>query len=509
MSILDYVRRGAIYYGNRPSVMFEDQQLTFEEVYVNGNRIANALQQLGIKKGDKVAFLLTNSLESMEISFGQLFAGIARVPLNVRLSINELQHMINETEAKALLFTEEFVNHAVQLKALCPTVEIFAQMNGTPEHDWIINMSEAIAAASSEEPSMDLDPSDILSIQYTSGTSGVLKAVVHTEEAYRAIINNILVSLDIVETDTMLHAAPLTHASGTFLIPHWISGATNHILSGFEPTQYLSTIHESKPTRITIVPTMLAMLLAQKDITQYSFDSIRDIIYGTSPMPKELLQRGIDLWGPKFIQFYGSTEAPVFVTKLTKEDHIIDQEEDSKRLLSCGRPVSTAAVKIVDEQGEEVSTGNIGEITIKADHTMSSYWKAPELTEETIKDGWIYSGNLGYFDHEGYLYLVDRKSDMIISGGFNIYPREVEEIIYQHPSVLEVGVVGVPHEKWVETVKAFVVLREGESVTEQEIIDFCQDRIASYKKPTQVEFIDELPKTSVGKVVRRLLREAK
>lgn len=224
-------------------------------------------------------------------------------------------------------------------------------------------------------------------------------------------------------------------------------------------------------------------------------------------MPREALRKGLDLWGPKFVQYYGQTEAPLILSILDKKDHIGDGPEVEKRLLSCGRPVSTTSIKIVDENNQEVPAGEIGEIAVKTSQMMVGYWKAPKLTKETIVDGWIHTRDMGYLDEDGYLYLVDRKSDMIISGGFNVYPREVEEVLYQHPAVLEAAVVGVPDEKWVETVKAFVVLKKNHTATEEEIIEFCKERLASYKKPTSVEFIDELPKSPVGKVVRRVLRE--
>lgn len=507
MNAVELIKRGAIYFPNHTGVIYEGKKLTFEQVYRNSNRLANALLKLGLKKGDRVAFLLANSLQSVEIDFALLLTGLVRVPLNTRLSEKEHRHMIQETGAKALLFTEEFSERAVQLKESCENLHYFCQMNGTPKASWIINMTESVQSESDDEPNVKVEDSDIATIQYTSGTTGVLKAAVHTHEVWAAICNNILTSLDIRENDVMLHAAPLTHASGTLVLPHWIRGAANSILPGFEPKQYLEVIHHEKPTILNLVPTMIVMLLSQPDVEKYSFESVRNIIYGASPMPREALRKGLDLWGPKFVQYYGQTEAPLILSILDKKDHIGDGPEVEKRLLSCGRPVSTTSIKIVDENNQEVPAGEIGEIAVKTSQMMVGYWKAPKLTKETIVDGWIHTRDMGYLDEDGYLYLVDRKSDMIISGGFNVYPREVEEVLYQHPAVLEAAVVGVPDEKWVETVKAFVVLKKNHTATEEEIIEFCKERLASYKKPTSVEFIDELPKSPVGKVVRRVLRE--
>jgi acyl-CoA synthetase (AMP-forming)/AMP-acid ligase II len=507
MKAVELIKRGANYFPNHTGVIYEGETLTFADVFQNSCRLANALLQLGLKKGDRVAFLLANSLKSVEIDFALLLTGLVRVPLNTRLSENEHRHMIQETEAKALLFTEEFRERAGHLQQHCASLRHLCQMNGTEKEAGIVNMAEYVQTVYSDEPPVLVDESDLATIQYTSGTTGVLKAAVHTQETWAAICNNILISLDIQEGDIMLHAAPLTHASGTLVLPHWIRGGANSILPGFQPDQYLRVVDEEKPTTLNLVPTMIVMLLSQPDVDCYSFESVRNIIYGASPMPRETLRRGLALWGPKFVQYYGQTEAPLILSILNKNDHLGSDPETENRLLSCGRPVPTTSVKIVDEDGNEVTIGKIGEIVVKSSQGMTGYWKAPELTKETIKDGWIHTRDMGYVDEKGYLYLVDRKSDMIITGGFNVYPREVEEVLYQHPAVMEAAVVGVPDEKWVETVKAFVVLKPEQTATEEEIIQFCKERLASYKKPSSVEFIDTLPKSAVGKVVRRLLRE--
>lgn len=507
MNAVELIKRGATYFPNHTGVIYEGERLTFEQVYRNSNRLANTLLKMGLKKGDRIAFLLANSLQSVEIDFALLLTGLVRVPLNTRLSANEHRHMIHDTESVALLFTEEFKERAKELKETCPSIQHFCQMNGEATEDWVVQMEEAVKGMTDDEPNVLVEASDLATIQYTSGTTGTLKAAVHTQGVWAAIANNILTSLDVRENDVMLHAAPLTHASGTLVLPHWISGAANAILPGFDPQQYLETIDEGEATTLNLVPTMIGMLLSQSNVEQYSFESVRNIIYGASPMPREVLRRGLDLWGPKFIQYYGQTEAPLILSILSKDDHLGEDEETAERLLSCGRPVSTTLVKIANEDGKELPTGEIGEIVVKTDQAMIGYWNDTVLTNETIRDGWVYTRDMGYIDEKGYLFLVDRKSDMIISGGFNIYPREVEEAIYEHPAVREVAVIGVPDEKWVETVKAFVVLEEGATATEEEIIDFCQEKLASYKKPKYVEFIDELPKSAVGKIVRRLLKE--
>ncbi|PLR98480.1 class I adenylate-forming enzyme family protein [Bacillus sp. T33-2] len=509
MIAAELIKRGAKYFSNETAVIYKDQKLTFNEVHRNSNRLANALFKLGLEKGDRISFLLANSIHSVEIDFAMLKSGLVRVPLNTRLSEEEQFHMITETDSKAILFTEEFSGRVASLRERLSGVSLFCQVDGDPNYDWIIPIYKETKTVTDEDPVIPLSEEDYATLQYTSGTTGRLKAAIHTQGSWAAMAANILATLTIERGDIMMHAAPLTHASGILVLPHWIRGAANAILPTFHPQEFLQAIEEIKPTTLNLVPTMIVMLLSHPDVEKYSFDSVRSLIYGASPMPREALKRGLELWGPKFIQYYGQTEAPLILTILPVEDHILALKNPDyyDRLLSCGRPIITTEVKIVNEQGDELPDGEIGEICVASSQAMSGYWKEEALTEETIKGKWIFTRDMGYIDQEGYVYLVERKSDMIISGGFNIYPREVEEVLYKHPAVLEAAIVGVADEKWVESVKAFVVLKEGYQVSEQEIIDHCKEQLASYKKPKYVEFIDSLPKSAVGKVVRRMLRK--
>lgn len=516
MNVRELITRGAVYYPDHLAVIYGEQgvregtphhTLTFKTVYENTNALANALLQLGLSKGNRVAFLLANSAQSIEIDFAILQSGLVRVPLNTRLSEAEQRHMIEETGTKAVLFTEEFAERVAALRPQLSTVRYFCQMNGQPRFPWALSMSDLVSTASRDEPPVQLHEYDYATIQYTSGTTGTLKAAIHTQGTWVAIATNILTALRIEEGDIMLHAAPLTHASGTLVLPHWIRGATNAVLPGFQPEEYLAAVSSLRATTLNLVPTMIVMLLNHPKVADYSFDSVRSLIYGASPMPREALRRGLALWGPKFIQYYGQTEAPLILTLLDAKDHVGESQEVQERLLSCGRPVPTAAVRILNEEGHPLSVGEIGEIAVSSNQAMIGYWMAPELTSATIRDKWVRTRDMGYIDEHGYLFLVDRKADMIISGGFNIYPREVEEVLYQHPAVLEAAVIGVPDEVWVESVKACVVLRPEHSASEEELIEFCKDRLASYKKPRSIEFLESLPKNPTGKVVRRVLRD--
>lgn len=507
MLATELIKKGVKEFPDNIAVIFEDQKLTFQEVYENSNKLANVLMELGLKKGEKVAFLLSNSLQSVEIDFALLLAGLVRVPLNTRLSEEEHCHMINETEAKALLFTEEFLDKVNHLKTKTPQVTLYCQMSGISKEATIVNMKEKLESVSSEEVVVELSDADLATIQYTSGTTGVLKAAVHTQGTWFHICMNIKNSIDIQESDIMLHAAPLTHASGTLVLPHWVSGAANAIVSSFVPQTFLETIEKHNVTTLNLVPTMITMLLLTPDVEKYSLKSLRQIIYGASPMPKEILQKGLNLWGPKFIQYYGQTETPLFITLLDAEDHFKKDSHSNDLLLSCGKPISSTMVKIVDPDLNELPPNNIGEIAVKSSQNMIGYYNEPELTHTSIIDGWIHTRDMGYLNDEGYLFLVDRKSDMIITGGFNVYPKEIEDVLYSHPLIAEVAIVGVPDVTWGEAIKAFVVVKEGQSLTEKEVIEFCKSKLASYKKPKSVEFMRELPKSAVGKIIRRVLKE--
>lgn len=277
----------------------------------------------------------------------------------------------------------------------------------------------------------------------------------------------------------------------------------------FDPAAALQAIEDEKATDIHIVPTHLAAFLSLPDVDKYDLSSLKRMFYAASPMPLELLKRGMERWGNIFIQFYGSTEDGPNVTMLSKQQHnVLDRPPEEQRILtSAGFPHIGVHVRIVDDNENDVDPDEIGEIIVQSKGTMHEWWHKPDETRETVVDGWVHTGDMGRYDERGYIYIVDRKRDMIVSGGENIYPREVEEILYQHPSVHEVAVIGIPDQYWVEKVHAVVVLKEGASLSSQDLIDFCKQKLARYKAPKSVEFVEALPKNPAGKILKRELRE--
>ncbi|HEU5362149.1 MAG TPA: AMP-binding protein [Gaiellaceae bacterium] len=458
MTVAELIRRGARRFRDRTAVLCGDESLTFGEVDELANRVAHVLLERG---DDRVGLRLANSLHSVPLDFACAKAGVARVPLNPRLA---------EAEQRAILAT-----------AGCDTV--VADDDGSLEE-----LLERAARAPAVEPQVEVTAETTLLLLATSGTTGRLKLVRHTQGSYAAIVANILANLlDPRRDDVMLHAASLIHASGTFVLPFWLRGAASAVLSGFAPAAFLDAAERYGATATNAVPTMLGALLREPP---RELPRLRTIVYGASPAPRAQIERCIDRFGPILVQYYGQTEAPLCITVLPPDDHV------GERLLSCGHPAVDAEVRLDAETGE---------ILVRAPFAAAGYHGDEDLHRETfLADGWVRTRDVGRFDDEGYLYLVDRTSDMIVTGGYNVYPREVEDALASHPAVREAVVVGAPDERWVEAVTAFVV---ADGVGEAELIEHCRARLAAYKAPKSVSFVDEVPKSPVGKLLRRALRD--
>ena len=378
-----------------------------------------------------------------------------------------------------------------------------ASVGPAPQVDALDLVAE-MGQASDADPRLPAGADDPVLVIYTSGTTGTLKAVVHTQASWAAITANVLANLVSPGRDSvMLHAASLIHASGTFVLPYWIRGGCAAVLSGFDPETYLGDLARHRATEINLVPTMLGMLLNSGAAERADVSSLRTALYGASPMPRPVLEQVLGLWGHRLMQYYGQTEAPLAITVLDADDH-----RDPALLGSCGHPSVDAEVTVTGGDGTPVAAGEVGEVRVRAPFGMAGYYGAPDLTAETITaDGWIRTRDLGRMDDRGYLTLVDRSSDMIITGGYNVYPREVEEALLAHPAVTGAAVVGAPDDTWVEAVTAFVTLRPGASTSEDELRQAVRARLAGYKVPKTVQVIDAIPMSPVGKVLRRALRE--
>ena len=503
VSIPRMIQRSSQWFADDLAIVFGEKRFTFRETNARVNRLANGLSALGIKKGDRIVSMMNNCHQRVEIEFALCKKGFVGVNLNARNSEQECSYIINHSEAKALIFAGEFRGIVEKIKRDIPSVRdvIFLSPQDDNEYEALLKKSSA------SEPQDELADDDLLALAYTSGTTGKPKGVMLTHKCRHAMVLNMLMERDIRVGDVMVHVGPMSHATGTYVLPHYLRGATNIIHSHFDPEDFLATVEKERVTTVMMVPTMVIRLLSC-DLKKYNLKSLRKIMYGAAPMPVERLKEAIQMFGNIFSQGYGLTEAPMTVATLKERDHFVSGAEKLiRRLGSVGRPYINVNVKIADDDGKEMPVGEVGEILVKSDHLMAGYWRDPEATREVLKGGWLYTGDVGKFDDNGFLYIVDRKKDMLISGGYNIYPKEVEDAIYKQPAVKEVAVIGIPDPEWGESVMAVVVLKEGMKATQEDIINACKDELAGYKKPRSVEFVPELPKNPTGKIEKKSLRE--
>ncbi len=500
MLVTELIRRGAAWHKDRTAILFGDRSLTFREVDRLSNRIAHTLRHgLCLDKGSPIALLLDNGLYSVPCDFGCVKAGLTRTPLNSRLSPEEHGQMLALTGARHLIYGPGQAERAAALQASMPEIAVLGLGDGDAGPDLLMLAAEA----SDADPFLAIQPDDVALALFTSGTTGKLKAALHSQASYAAVVHNVLSNLiDPAPGEIMLHAASMIHASGTFVLPYWIRGGAAAILPGFSPADYVAAVERWRPNALNLVPTMLQMMFQLPDIDAADFSSVSTIVYGASPMPRPVLERGLGLWGPIFIQYYGQTEAPLAICALSKRDHV---DASNDRLLSCGRPSIECEIRLVDEDGADVAAGEPGEIVLRAPFAMKGY--SDPAIEAFLPGNWLRTRDIGRFDEDGYLTLVDRTSDMIVTGGYNVYPREVEDRLAAHPAIAQVAVVGLPDETWGEAVTAFAVLREGADPDEGALIAYAQEHLARYKAPKSVRFVDSIPLSPVGKPLRRALRE--
>jgi fatty-acyl-CoA synthase len=503
-----YDRSVAAFHSNT-AILFKNEKYTYDELQKNAYSLANALTKLGLKKGDRVAFLMANCPEYIFCEYALLKLGIVRIPLAVLISSKDHIFMMNQSECKALIYHEQMTERVKGMIPFLETVKNFVcvaqdQNSLIDGHE---HLQSLISQSPPDPPQVDLRPEDLISIYYTGGTTGLPKGVMMSHNTWIGTFVSEMLHLGLGWNEVFAFATPLTHAGGCLILPVLLKRGACEIHDHFDPKVFLERVEEVKVTATFIVPTMIYLLLDYPDLNKYDRTSLRNIIYGASAIAPTRLKQAVDTLGPIFTQLFGQTESPMMISSLSKEEHVIvDPERRMKIYTSCGKPVMTANVRIVDENGKDVPQGESGEIICRTINMMIGYLKNPEQTAETIRDEWLWTGDIGKFDEEGYLYIVDRSKDMIVSGGFNIFPREIEDVLHEHPAVKNVAVVGVPHDKWGEEVTAVVTLHEGQSVSEKELIQFVKDRKGSLVAPKSVKFWDEIPLTNLGKLDKKKIR---
>jgi acyl-CoA synthetase (AMP-forming)/AMP-acid ligase II len=436
-------------------------------------------------------------------------AGLGVVPMNARLAPGEHEHILNDAGARILVYHEQFRDHLGEIRRGLRSVEHVVCVGAGAAGD--LGFEEVQAGRPATPPDVPIEPDDLAWLFYTSGTTGRPKGAMLTHRNLIAMAKIFLLDLNPArETDVLLHAGAITHGSGVSIFHHIARGAASAFPAGrsFEPRAIFAAIERYRVTTMFLAPTMVHALTTSGVHREYDLSSLHTVFYGGGPMYVEQQQAAVATFGPIFCQLFGQGEAPMMITTLGKEEHLAgDDPVKRRRLASAGRETTGVRVRTVDDADRDVPAGTAGEIVVRGDLVMRGYWGQPEATAETLRGGWHHTGDIGHLDENGYLYITDRKKDMIISGGANIYPREVEEVLCAHPAVHEVAVIGVPDDRWGESVKAMVVLRPGHRATAAELVEHCRRHLASYKKPASVEFLPELPKNAYGKILKRELRE--
>ena len=482
-------------YGAEEALVQGDLRLSYDQVMDGIRRTGRALRELGLVPGDRVAFVMSDSPDLVNIMWGSLWAGLTIVPLNARLQLDDHVYMVRDAGARVLAFDAAMADRG---HAILEQVDVDFALSTDA-------LSDLSAAQHGGPGAPDVDTEAECWIQYTGGTTGFPKGALHSHRTFLTAMLSCAFELGVEPGERHVHCAPLTHSGLAYFLPVWMRGGTN-ILLGFSPTALLDTIERERATSTLMVPTMIYMLLDTPGIADRDLSSLRTIAYGAAPMGKERLEQALATFGAIFVQAYGQTEAPAQITVLTKADHVRARTRP-KILTSCGRPVTIAEVRIADDELQELPDGEVGEITVRGPHVTLGYNDKPDETAQTLRDGWLCTGDLGSRDEDGYVYIVDRKKDMIISGGFNVYPKEVEQVLFSHPEVADACVIGVPDEKWGEAVKAVIVAADGCDPDPGELIALVKERKSSVMAPKSVEIVDAIPLTSVGKHDKKALRE--
>ena len=510
MNIGSLLTKSARTFPENLAIAYGSKESTYAKFNARANRLANGLNRLGVQQGDNVAVLMYNCPEMLEAMFTCFKAGCGVIPINFRLHPKEFAFIIDHSEAKAVIISPEFSEAITDLRDDLPQVSSIICVSEAQES--LLDYETVLSAESDRFEDADVDPDDVAWLFYTSGTTGQPKGAMLTHRNLLGMTMNFYADMcpGFGPNDVALHAAPLSHGSGCYALPTIGKAAANVILDAksFDPGQVLKTIEARRVTTMFAAPTMIKLLIDNPVVDQYDHSSLKALNYGGAPMLVEDMMQAMEKLGPCLVQLYGQAESPMTITYLSHDDHVLDGDPDQmKRLASAGIPRTDVEVKIVDSDDDELPPGEMGEIVTRSDLVMKGYWRDPEATAETLRNGWLHTGDVGYIDEYGYLFLMDRSKDLIISGGENIYPREIEEVIVQHPAVREVAVIGVPDPVWGESIKAVVSLVAEKEITEMDLIDFCTDHIARYKRPKSVDFVEELPKNNYGKILKRELRD--
>jgi len=496
------VTRAATRFADRVAVECEGDQRTFGELGNRVTQLARGLLALGLVPGDRMLDLQENSITAVESDLAIRSAGLVRVALNHRLHPTDWERIAADSGARAIVIAAEHADAAGPLVDSLEHVVVVGDGPGRPY--------ESIISSQTAGPLPPRGPDTLCGLHYSSGTTGHPKGARRTHRNWFAsVVNTTHDVLDGVprHDDVYVHAGPITHTSGLFLLPFLVAGARQVVLPRWDPDAFVEAITERGGTHAALVPTMVARLLGHGGASRETFAGLRMLAYAGAPMPPEQMRQASERLTPNLVQYYGLVEAIPPVSVLTADDHARGLADEPALLGSAGRAALGVEIAVVDEDGRPVPAGEVGEVITRGDHVMAGYWNSADRADlaKSVRDGWLHTGDLGRLSPDGHLWLVDRKGDMIISGGYNIYPREVEDVVAEVPGVHEVAVLGLPDPDWGQRVVAVYTTVGGAAVDEQVIMDHCSSRLASYKKPKELRRIDVFPLSSTGKIAKRAL----
>jgi acyl-CoA synthetase (AMP-forming)/AMP-acid ligase II len=505
MNLIDFFDKSARFFPERDCLICDEHRWSYREVDLLARRIANGLRAAGAVRETKCAVVSRNDPIAFISMLGILKAEATWVPLNPANAADENRYILEFFDVEVLFFQKDSEAFAAEVRELLPQVRHFFCIDGEstlgPQvTGWAQAQSDAVMP-------LAWCPEGVCWLRGTGGTTGRPKGVMNSNRNFETTIANFIARLRFDDVPMQLASAPLSHAAGVLAMVNIALGGTLVILRGFDAQQTLAAIERYRIAWLYLPPTALYSLLSQPNVTSFNYKSLRYFIYGAAPSAQAKLREAIEVFGPVLAQCYGQTEVPTSVTYLAPEDHVdADGRTLDQRLLSCGRPTPFARVALLDDDGHEVATRAIGEICVQGSLVMSGYYKNADATAEIGAYGWHHTGDLAWQDEEGFIYICDRKKEMIISGGYNVYPLEVEQVVLSFAAVEDCAVVGVPDAKWGEAIKAVIQLKAGQSVDAATVIALCREKLGPVKAPKSIEFVDELPRSPAGKVMRKAVR---
>lgn len=506
MNLIDFFDRSAELHPDRMALSYAGRTWTYRAVFEFATRIGNGLRNAGVFAETKCAVLSRNDPIAFISMLGILKAQGVWVPLNPSNAQPQSVHILQAFDVEVLFFEKDQETFVEEVKRKCPAIKFFLCVDGPSALGPAV---ESWAADQSLDPQLlPWTPDALCWLRGTGGTTGLPKGVMNTNRNFETMMANFRATLAFDDAPIYLASAPLSHAAAVLAMVTFGLAGTVVIHRKFDASATLKAIQNQKISFIYLPPTAIYSLLAHPDVRAFDYSSLRHFIYGAAPISSTKLHEAIDVFGPVMTQVYGQTEVPTTVTYMSPADHLLeDGSVNEKRLLSCGKAAPFSRVALMDESGQLVPPGTVGEIVVQGGLVMKGYYKNPEATAEVSTYGWHHTGDLAYQDEDGFFYICDRKSEMIITGGYNVYPLEVEQVVLSHPAVQDCAVVGVPDEKWGEAIKAVVELKKGSSLTEEELLTFCKTKVGSVRTPKSIDFTDELPRSGAGKVMRKEVRK--